>query len=170
MKRYIAGPAAAAVLSAALVTSWAWAQVDTTETRINMMQVDIWPEYDDPRVLLIYRGQLEPGREIPRDFAFVIPPGAQVHMAGAIGDNGEHLHSVYETRSRPDGLVELAYQPPTRTVYMEFYYDPLGDGEEREFQYTLVSPLPVAMWMVNVQQPLQARGLRMGRQGYLRSR
>lgn len=129
-----------------------------TDTRINTMEVEIWPEYDDPRVLLIYRGTMPPDQSLPTDFTFVVPSDAQVHMAGAIGPNGEHVHGLFQERDRGDGMKEIFYSLEHPSFYMEFYYDPFTGAEQREFRYPLVSPFPIADLKVSVQQPLRATG------------
>ncbi len=134
---------------------------DTVATVIHLMQVDIWPEYDDPRVLVMYRGELEPGVDVPRPFSFVIPRGAQIHMAGALGEQGQHLHAAFQTRPTSDTLTEVSYELVSRTFYMEFYYDPFAAQDDKEFRYALVSPYPVDWLSVNVQQPFRASEFRI---------
>jgi zinc ribbon protein len=126
------------------------------DTKIHFMNVEIWPEYDDPRVLVIYRGALEPDLATPRDFSFLVPTGAEIHMAGAIDENGGHVHGLYTTEDRGDGLTEVSYSLPNPTFYMEFYYDPLGDDDLRDFTYPLVSPFPITQLLVSVQHPRRA--------------
>lgn len=126
------------------------------DLRIHAMEIDIWPEYDDPRVLVIYRGVLEEDVDLPTPFRIVIPRGAQIHMAGALGEQGEHLHAQFETAPRGDSLAEVRYDLVTRTFYMEFYYDPLSDESRRDFRYPILSDYPVSQMVVRVQQPLKA--------------
>jgi rubrerythrin len=133
---------------------------EKTELRIARMDIDIWPEYDDPRVLVIYSGQLEADVEVPTEFSFIIPRGAQIHMAGAIGPKGEHLHAQFETHPKGEDLAEVSYQVQTRRFYMEFYYDPFTGGENKQFRYPLVSPYPIASLAVNVKQPLKSKNFR----------
>jgi len=122
------------------------------------MSVEIWPEYDDPRVLVIYSGDVARDVTLPADFSFIIPAGAQVHMAGGLNANGEHIHSLYQTRERDDGLVEVTYRLEVPNFYMEFYYDPFTGGDERNFSYPLLSRFDIAALMVSVQRPRRAEG------------
>lgn len=122
------------------------------------MTVEIWPEYDDPRVLVIYRGTLASSETTPTDFSFVVPRGAQIHMAGGIGPDGAHIHGDFDTEQREEGLVEVSYRLDVPDFYMEFYYDPLTGGEDRSFTYPVVSPSHVATLAVSVQEPLRAQG------------
>jgi len=128
------------------------------DTRINTMEVEIWPEYDDPRVLVIYRGTMAPDQSFPTDFTFVVPSDAQVHMAGAVDENGGHVHALFRERDRGDGTKEIFYSLEHPNLYMEFYYDPFTGAEQREFSYPLVSPFPIQDLKVSVQQPLRATG------------
>lgn len=120
------------------------------------LTIDIWPEYDDPRVLVIYDGMLESGGELPAELTFVVPADAQVHMAGGIAANGGHLHADFDTRLRDDGLMEVSYAPQAPRLYMEFYYDPLSGDDDRRFTYPVVAPFAVDSLTVRVQEPLRA--------------
>jgi hypothetical protein len=124
------------------------------------MDIDLWPEYDDPRVLVIYSGELESDVEVPRDFVLVIPRGAQIHMAGALGERGEHLHALFEVRPRGETLTEVSYRLETRKFYMEFYYDAFAGSDAKEFRYPLVAVHPIDKLVVKVQQPLKASDFR----------
>lgn len=128
----------------------------TPVPEISAMRLDIWPEFDDPRVLVIYDGLLAPETTTPTDFTFVVPPGAQIHMAGGIAADGGHVHADFQPRMREDGLMEVAYRLEVPRFYMEFYYDPFAGGEERSFVYPVRSPYPVDSLLVRVQEPLRA--------------
>jgi len=122
------------------------------------MDVQIWPEYDDPGVLAIYEGRLPPTVSTPIEFTFVVPSGARVHMVGGIDEQGRHVHAEYATHERDDGLVEISYRLEVPTFYMEFYYDPFSGRDRREFTYPVVSALPVDSLVVAVQKPRRAEG------------
>ncbi|MFV1988503.1 MAG: zinc ribbon domain-containing protein, partial [Gemmatimonadota bacterium] len=154
-------------LAALLLPVGLWAGPSTQETpptgsvadtRIATMRVEVWPEYDDPRVLVMYRGTMAADQTLPTDFAFIVPSGAQVHMAGAIDTNGGHVHALFQENDRGDGTKEIFYRLEHPQFYMEFYYDPLTGAEQREFSYPLVSPFPIEDLKVSVQQPLRATG------------
>lgn len=156
----VIGVFAAALVTLSTQTAAQTPQAGEVETRISQVEIDIWPEYDDPRVLVIYKGELESDVEVPSEFFLLIPRGAQIHMAGALGERGEHLHALFETRPAGDRLTEVSYQLETRRFYMEFYYDPITGDDKREFRYPLVSVYPTARVLVRVQQPLKASDFR----------
>jgi hypothetical protein len=134
---------------------------ESAEPRLAALNVDIWPEFDDPRVLVIYDGLLAEGVQTPREFSFVIPADAQVHMAGGIASDGGHVHAEFDTRLREDGLMEVSYTLQVPRVYMEFYYDPFTAGDQRSFTYPVVSPFDTDSLIVRVQQPLRAEGFEL---------
>ncbi|MFQ5703439.1 MAG: hypothetical protein ACE5HT_05380 [Gemmatimonadales bacterium] len=160
---YIALLAAAGMIAAAPVhadSSQNRVQATTTaDVGVRSMEIDIWPEYDDPRVLVIYQGVLDSDVETPTDFVFLIPKGAQIHMAGALGEEGQHMHATFETRAVGDTITEVRYPLATKRFYMEFYYDPF-DGSSKEFRYPLVSPFRISQLVVRVQEPLRASQFR----------
>lgn len=125
------------------------------------MNVDIWPEFDDPRVLVIYDGMLAAGTETPVEFSFVVPADAQVHMAGGIAPDGGHLHADFDTRLREDGLMEVSYTLQVPHAYMEFYYDSFTGADERRFTYPVVSRFDIDSLVVRVQEPLRAEGFEL---------
>ncbi len=155
----VTGAISASVV-AATATAQAVPDAVAGQVQIARMEVQIWPEYDDPRVLVIYSGKLESGVAVPTRFSLLIPPGAQIHMAGALGDRGQHLHALFQTRPIGDSLAEVSYELETPSFYMEFYYDPFQTGR-KEFRYPLVSPYPVGDLQVLVQQPLTAEAFRV---------
>lgn len=126
--------------------------------KVASMSVDIWPEYDKPSVLVIYKGSLAAPLSTPTDFSILIPSGAQLGMVGGIDKDGRHIHAAYQTHDRDDGMVEVSYKLDVPTFYMEFYYDPLGGGDQRDFTYSVVSPYDVGTLIVNVQQPRRVEG------------
>ena len=61
------------------------------DLRITRLQLSIWPEYDDPRVLLIIRGELADGAAFPTHVTLPIPKNAELIGAGMISELGELL-------------------------------------------------------------------------------
>lgn len=147
-----------ALMFAIVVTSPAVPQgvEQGSEPGLVALTIDIWPEYDDPRVLVIYDGMLASDDELPAEVTFAVPADAQVHMAGGIAANGGHLHADFDTRLREDGLMEVSYAPQAPHLYMEFYYDPLSGDDARHFTYPVMAPFDVDSLMVRVQEPLRA--------------
>lgn len=150
------------IAAAATLAGSARAQSANEQPRVEIarLEVQLWPEYDDPRVLGIYSGELDSAVSLPAAFRLIIPRGAEIHMAGAIGEGGQHLHALYQTRPLGDSLLEVSYDLQVPSFYMEFYYDPFENGR-KAFDYPLQSPFPVASLQALVQQPLAATDFRV---------
>lgn len=129
------------------------------DMRIAEMRVSIWPEYDDPRVLVMYQGRFHPDSPLPAPVGFRIPKGAEIHMAGSISPQGGHQHLPFKVSLAGEG-AEVNYDLPVPEFYMEFYYNPFKGGEKKSFDYSLPTSYPVDKLEVYIQQPLRATELK----------
>src|SRR5262249_48782354 len=70
----------------------------STETHLVMprLRLSIWPEYDDPRVLIMWRGEMAPHQAFPAHITLPLPKGAEIVGAGMISDQNELLLHPYE--------------------------------------------------------------------------
>jgi hypothetical protein len=117
--------------------------------------VDIWPEHDDPRVLIIYRGQLSPAVALPYTLTFTIPASGQVNAAAYRTADGQLLSAQYQYL-QPDDRLRVSFTVPERGFQFEYYADLIKGRPQREFTAALVLPLPVELMRVAVEQPLRA--------------
>ena len=123
---------------------------------ITRLQLSVWPEYDDPRVLVIMRGELAPGVPFPTQINLPVPPDAEIIGAGMISELGELLlqpHRVVSGGTSPTLEITL----PSRRFFAELYYDPFEtSGDTKRFSYTFRAPYPIGQLDVDVQQPYTA--------------
>ena len=126
------------------------------DLRITRLQLSIWPEYDDPRVLLIIRGELGPDTAFPTSVTLPIPKGAELIGAGMISELGElllHPHRVVPG----DASDNLEITLPSRRFFAEFYYDPFEiSGDAKRFSYAFEAPYPTQQLDVDIQKPYTA--------------
>ena len=123
--------------------------------RIVHLRLSIWPEYDDPRVLIMLRGELAPHTALPTRLTFPIPAGAEVIGAGMISEQNElllHPHQVKAGETQDHLEVSL----PVPRFFVEFYYNPFTSDTNKRFTYTFTAPYHLEHFEVDVQQPLQA--------------
>ena len=124
--------------------------------RITRLQLSVWPEYDDPRVLLIMRGELAPGIPFPTQVNLPVPPNAEIIGAGMISELGELLLHPHRVVSG-DTSQTLEITLPSRRFFAELYYDPFEtSGDTKRFSYTFRAPYPIGQLDVDVQQPYTA--------------
>jgi hypothetical protein len=124
---------------------------------ISVLNVDIWPEHDDPRVLIIYRGQLSANVPLPYRLTFAVPPSGQVNAAAYRAADGTLLQTQYQYRQEGDQLL-VDITLPERGFQFEYYADLITGRPGRTFAPSLVFPLPVDALRVSVEQPLRASG------------
>lgn len=121
------------------------------------LAVDIWPEHDDPRLLVIYRGTLSAGVAIPHTLTFAIPPTAQVNAAAYRTDDGQLLSSPHQYRLEGDRLL-VSFSVPARGFQFEYYVDSITGRPQRSFVAEVVLPYAVLDLRASVEQPLRSSG------------
>jgi hypothetical protein len=119
---------------------------------ISTLNVDIWPEHDDPRVLVIYRGELSAGAALPYALTFAIPASGQVNAAAYRSADGALIAAQYEYRQDGERL-QVTFTVPERAFQFEYYADLITGRPNRSFAAGPVFPLPVDSLRVAVEQP-----------------
>jgi hypothetical protein len=127
---------------------------------LETLQIEIWPEFDRPAVLVILKGQIAADVALPADLSLRIPAasGGPAAVAYAAAKTGPLFNLPYE-RSAAGGFIGLNFTVPERFFHVEFY-DPLATGPaERSYQYLWPGDLEIGALHVIVQQPAAARGM-----------
>lgn len=123
---------------------------------IERLEISLWPEYDDPRLLVIYRGELAEDPKSP--LAFSIPSTAQVHAVAHVGPAGTLLADDWQLLPDDNGQIVL-FTPGSRRFQLEYYDDVLGTAPERSFVFRFRSErYEIKNLEIEVQQPLRATG------------
>ncbi len=122
--------------------------------------IDLWPDYDRPGVLVIYRANLAPGVALPTPVTFRIPAAAGAPTAVAERQtDGQLITLPFERRVEGDtAFIEMMV---TRPVVQMEYYDPAleRDGAVRRFTFTWPGDYEVGALSVSAQQPDLAQNL-----------
>lgn len=127
------------------------------DATFSTLNVDIWPEHDDPRLLVIYRGQLSAGVPLPHTLTFSIPPGGQVNAAAYRTGDGRLLSTPYQYRQESDRL-QVTFAVPEREFQFEYYLDAISPPPQRSFSLGLVFPLMAESLRIVVEQPMRSSG------------
>ena len=136
------------------------------EIKLSNLEVDLWPEYDRPSVLVIYRITLPPTISLPVDLTFRIPAAAgdpsavAVRQMAAEGDSGLFTIPYQRQVVGEWGLITITATVPE--VQLE-YYDPglVKQGEARTFEYRWPGDYAIDALILQVQQPLGASEMRI---------
>ena len=137
-----------------------------TEVWFSALEVDLWPEYDRPEVLVIYRITLAPDVSLPVDLTLRIPAAVGDPSAVAIkqvtssGESGLFTIPFERQLSGEWGLVSLTATMPE--IQFE-YYDPgmIKEGTSRHFEYRWPGDYAVDSLSIQVLQPVGAWEMRI---------
>lgn len=122
------------------------------------MHLNIWPEYDDPRVLVMVGGDFEDKANYPRKFSFMAPKEADINSTCSLTTDSTHLSQLYTVNKLENGQ-EISFNMPEPRFHYEYYYnafDPLSEGSQKSFEYTFTAPYPIKKLAVEIQEPLKA--------------
>jgi hypothetical protein len=133
---------------AAVDTSPAVAQ---SEPQIPRASLKLWPEYDDPGVLVIFAGDLA-DTTFPQTVAFPVAAGAR-NIQATVNDatQGRLLSQEWQM----DGN-KVTYTLPQPGFHLEYYVDRPPSGNKREIVHTFEAPYPIKSLEIAVQQPARA--------------
>jgi hypothetical protein len=121
------------------------------------MEVDLWPEYDQPSMLVIYRITLDPATTLPADVTLHIPAVVGDPSAVATRETSGQLSNLAYTRTIQGEWSAISFKTTTYQIQFE-YYDPGLDknGSTRNFTYTWPADYTVKALTLQVQQPVGA--------------
>jgi hypothetical protein len=143
------------ILAGALFASFsARAQADT---KLGSVQVQLWPEYDQPSMLVIYDFSVPDGAQLPLSISLRFPDNANLVAVASQAADGSLLNTDYQGPS-PDGDWQaISVQVQTAGVYHVEYYAPLSrDGNVRHYSYLWPGDYAVGDFVVSVRLPPDA--------------
>ncbi|MFC2016513.1 hypothetical protein ACFLUF_02240 [Chloroflexota bacterium] len=122
-------------------------------TGFNNVQLWIYPEYDDSRLLVMLEGQIE-WAEPPVVVRFLVPSEAEMYSAGSMDTLGQYTGGPpNRERSSIPGWDEINYEVITNTFRVE-YYDPIISGQlDKSISYEFRWLYPISELEVIVQEP-----------------
>jgi hypothetical protein len=129
---------------------------------INSLEIDIWPEYDKPSVLVIYHLALSSSTSFPANLSIRIPITAGDPYAVAERQVNGSLYTINPTRQVIGNWAIISFTTTESEVQLE-YYDPglVKDGNARHFQYTWPGDYAVSQLTIQVQEPSGATDMRI---------
>jgi hypothetical protein len=126
------------------------------------LQIDIWPEFDRPEVLVIYHITLAPEVSLPAKLSLRLPKSSGGPANLAMKDTDGLLYNIEYTTTTPDGdWMVVSFITPSADVQLE-YYDPglTQSGIHRTYQFTWPGDYAVNSLTMSVQQPTHATNLK----------
>ncbi|MBT4522802.1 MAG: hypothetical protein HOC23_22615 [Halieaceae bacterium] len=123
---------------------------------IGRMQVALWPEYDDPGILVIYDGRFENVSQFPIKTSFLVPKGAIINDACSLSHEGQHFCQLY-TVKKTEEFDQVEVYLPYPNFYLSFHFTAFDIADEnRAFSYRIRSNHAIERLEVDIQQPLRS--------------
>jgi hypothetical protein len=130
--------------------------------KFSALEIDLWPEFDRPDILVIYRITLSPDVRLPAEVTLRIPTEAGEPNAVAARQADGGLFTITYNR-QVDGEWALVTFTATMPDLQLEYYDPrlARQGGERSFEYRWPGDYAVDSLSIQVQQPVESSEMRI---------
>lgn len=130
-------------------------------TRLASLDIALWPEYDRPEVLVIFRGQIADAVTLPAQLSFSLPATVRaLHAVAFLDEAGGTLVDIpdYAFAPNADGNA-LSFSTPGRQFQFEYYdTDALNiSGDTRTLSFSFAPSADIANLTLEVQQPSAAQ-------------
>jgi hypothetical protein len=125
------------------------------------LSIALWPEYDRPEVLVIFRGRVADDVSLPAQVSFTLPPTIQaLHAIAYLDQEQGTLVNIpeYDFVEGADGKV-LTFTTPSRQFQFEYYSADLLsiNGDVRTLFFSFTASTDVANFGLELQQPTTVR-------------
>jgi hypothetical protein len=147
--RYL--PVGIFVVTVFLLTAIVPAVAQEPDKTIRDATLQLWPEYDDPGLLVIYSGNFTDTTAFPQEIAFPLPANARGIQATAREADGRLITQQWEI---VDG--KLVYTLPGPGFHIEYYLDRPPSGDERSISHAFETPYGIDSLDIRVQKPARA--------------
>ena len=137
------------------------AGAQTEATRLRAVQIDLWPDYDQPAVLVLITAQLPAETPLPATVVFKLPaaagnPSAVAHVA----PDGGMFNIPYQTSSE-DYHTLLSLETTEPLIRVEYYLPYERAGDSVHFTYNWSGGPAVDELNVLFQEPVGAMAVEL---------
>lgn len=127
--------------------------------KLSALEVELWPEYDRPSVLVILHLTLDASVPLPAEVEVRVPLTAEINAVASRDMDGQLLN-VNNTRETRDNWQIVRMQVALAEIQVEYYDTTLKfDGDQRSFVYQWPGDYQVTRANVILQQPVDASGI-----------
>ncbi len=123
--------------------------------------VQLWPEYDDPRLLVLIDALFTSDVSFPQEVTFSVPKGAQINQMAWVTADGRVERGPYSTL-REGAWERVTYTPKTGQLFYEYYTDAIvRDGTRRTVTFRFRVDYPTQALEIRIQEPAGARNVQI---------
>ena len=124
------------------------------QVTLDNVTVQLWPEFDQPSMLVIYDFSLPQGTSLPVDVTLHIPSDANI-IAVAYAEAGGLLNAQYQEPSTDGDWQMLTITIDQQTTYHIEYYAPLTtEDTKRSYTYLWSGDYAVKTFDVSIKTPV----------------
>ncbi|MCB0255146.1 MAG: zinc ribbon domain-containing protein [Anaerolineae bacterium] len=120
--------------------------------------VEVWPEYDQPAVLVILNGAVQPASGFPVSVRVPVPAGAEVNAVAFPGDDGRLISVPWQSETTAAGQ-DIVFTLEQADFVVEYYDAEISPPPNRSFELDLAAPYPVQQATVTLRLPTRASDL-----------
>lgn len=129
---------------------------------IDSLEIDIWPEYDQPGILVIYRIQLPSGTLPNTQLSLQVPKQVSNITIARLGSDGVLYEIKDFTRAEKGDWSTVSFVAPVSQVQFEYYIPNISrEGKQRSFTFNWPGDYAVNTMSVQLQQPLGATAMQI---------
>ena len=126
------------------------------------MTVAVVPEFDRPRVLVTYQGELAPAVTLPLKMQIRLPSDAEAPYVCSRGPTDDEQPNCVQATTTTEGDDLLAsFEVTTPRLYVEYYYGAISGAGQRDLSFTFRLPYPVQQLDLFMQQPQDATDFKL---------
>lgn len=123
-------------------------------TTLQSVSVQLWPEYDQPSMLVLTDFSVPANTKLPLDLTFRIPKGANLIAVANYNANDALVDAVFVGPSLAGDWQEFTITMTSTSARFE-YYDPISfNGNERAYSYLWAGDYAVKQFAIRVLEPL----------------
>lgn len=132
----------------------AWAD---DPNRASDLKISVWPEYDQPTVLVMLDGTLADAANLPREIAVLVPSNATLLVTTYENTDGT-LAAEQPSKSTGvgDGYLRVTYTVKSAKYHVEYYDNLLKGAPDKTLDFSYKTAAPVDQVTLEFQQPAQA--------------
>lgn len=122
--------------------------------KLSTLQVQLWPEYDQPSMLVIYDFKLPDSTKLPVSVSMTFPKDAHLMAVASQASDGSLLNTDYLGPTVNEAGQSITIQIQTQTTYHLEYYQTLSrTGKERQFTYLWPGAYAIDHLSVSIRLP-----------------
>jgi hypothetical protein len=128
--------------------------------KLTTLQVQLWPEYDQPSMLVIYDFAIPDEIKLPVSVSIGMPKDANLVAVASLTTDGRLINTDYVGPTVDNDRQLVTIQIQKQVTYHLEYYEPITKSMgRRDFTYLWVGDYPVDDFNVSVRVPVDTKNL-----------